>query len=35
MDLNKQIIEFLLNHPDSSMQDLVLEAINHDAKKLM
>ena len=35
LDLNKQIIEFLLNNPNSSMQDLVLEAINHEAKKLM
>lgn len=35
LDLNKQIIEFLINHPDSSMQELVLEVINHEAKKLM
>ena len=35
VDLNKQIIEFLINHPDSSMQDLVLEAINHEAKRIM
>ena len=35
LDLNKQIVEFLINHPDSSMQDLVLEAINNEAKRLM
>ena len=35
LDLNKQIIEFLLNNPDTSLQDLVLEAINYEAKKIM
>lgn len=35
LDLNKQIIDFLINNPKSSMQDMVLEAINYEAKKLM
>lgn len=35
MDLNKQIIDFLLNNPKVSLHGIVHEAINHEAKKLM
>lgn len=35
LDLNKQIIDFLINHPKSSLHSIVLEAIAYDAKKLM
>lgn len=35
MDLNKQIIDFLLNNPKTSLHGVVHEAINHEAKKLM
>ncbi|MEO5650724.1 MAG: hypothetical protein ABIR03_12475 [Ginsengibacter sp.] len=35
MDLNKQIIDFLINNPKSSLHNIVLEAINFEAKKLM
>lgn len=35
MDLNKQVIDFLINNPKSSLHKIVLEAINFEAKKLM
>lgn len=35
MDLNKQIIDFLINNPKASMHQIVLEAINFEAKKMM
>lgn len=35
MDLNKQIIDFLMNNPRASLHSAILEAINYEAKKLM
>ncbi len=35
MDLNKHIVEFLMNNPKASLHNIVLEAINFEAKKLM
>lgn len=35
LDLNKKIIDFLINNPKSSLHSIVLDAINYDAKKLM
>ncbi len=35
MDLNKQIIDFLINNPKFSLHSIVHEAINYEAKKLM
>lgn len=35
MDLNKQIIDFLINNPKFSLHTIVHEAINYEAKKLM
>jgi hypothetical protein len=35
MDLNKHIIDYLINNPNASMHNVVLEAINFEAKKLM
>ena len=35
LDLNKQIVDFLINNPKSSMHSMVLEAIAFEAKKLM
>ena len=35
MDLNKQLIDFLINNPKASLHEIVLEAINFEAKKLM
>jgi hypothetical protein len=35
MDLNKQIIDFLINNPKASLHNIVLEAINFEAKKIM
>lgn len=35
MDLNKQIIDFLINNPKASLHTIVMEAINYEAKKLM
>jgi hypothetical protein len=35
LDLNKQILEFLINNPKASLHNIVLEAINFEAKKLM
>lgn len=35
MDLNKQIVEFLMNNSNNSLHDAVHDAINYEAKKLM
>jgi len=35
MDLNKQIIDFLINNPKATLHTVVMEAINFEAKKLM
>ena len=35
MDLNKQIVDFLINNPKASLHNIVLEAINFEAKKIM
>ena len=35
MDLNKYIIDYLINNPNGSLHNVVLEAINFEAKKLM
>lgn len=35
MDLNKQIIDFLINNPKASLHTIVLEALNFEAKKIM
>ena len=35
MDLNKQIVDFLINNPNFSLHKIVHEAINYEAKKLM
>lgn len=35
LDLNKQIIDFIINNPKASLHNVVNEAINYEAKKLM
>jgi hypothetical protein len=35
MDLNKQIVDFLINNPKASLHNIVLDAINFEAKKIM
>ena len=35
MDLNKQIVDFLINNPKASLHSIVLDAINFEAKKIM
>ncbi len=35
MDLNKQIIDYLMSNPKSSLHTIVLEALNFEAKKIM
>ena len=35
MDLNKQIIDYLINNPKASLHTIVLEALNFEAKKIM
>jgi len=35
MDLNKQIVDFLIKNPKTLVHDVVHEAINSEAKKLM
>ena len=35
MDLNKHIIDYLINNSSASLHNIVLEAINFEAKKLM
>ncbi len=34
-DLNKKILEILMAQPNGAMHELVLQALNHEAKKLM
>lgn len=34
-DLNKHIIDYLMNNTNASLHNIVLEAINYEAKKLM
>ena len=35
MDLNKHIVDYLINNSNASLHTIVLEAINYEAKKLM
>ena len=35
MDLNKQIIDYLMSNPKASLHVIVLEALNFEAKKIM
>ncbi len=35
MDLNKQVIDYLINNSRASLHSVVLEALNFEAKKLM
>ncbi|MEO8853373.1 MAG: hypothetical protein ABI359_06320 [Ginsengibacter sp.] len=35
MDLNKHIVDYLINNTNASLHTIVLEAINYEAKKLM
>jgi hypothetical protein len=35
MDLNKQVIDYLLSNPKASLHVIVLEALNFEAKKIM
>lgn len=35
LDLNKKILDFNLNHPDSTMNKLVLDALQYEVKNLM
>ena len=35
MDLNKHIIDYLISNSNASLHNIVLEAINYEAKKLM
>ena len=35
MDLNKHIVDYLINNANASLHHIVLEAINFEAKKLM
>ena len=35
IDLNKKIIEYVINNPKSQLHNLVLEALNFEAKELM
>lgn len=35
LDLNKQIVDFLINNPKASLHNIVMEAINFEAKKIM
>ncbi len=35
MDLNKQIIDYLMSNPKASLHSIVLEALNFEAKKIM
>ena len=35
LDLNKHIVDFLINNPKASLHNIVSEAINFEAKKLM
>ncbi len=35
MDLNKKLLDFVMNQPQGSLHNLVQEAVSHEAKKLM
>ena len=35
MDLNKNIVDYIINNSNASLHTIVLEAINYEAKKLM
>ncbi len=35
MDLNKQIVDFLINNPKGSLHSVVLDALNFEAKQIM
>lgn len=35
MDLNKQIVDFLINNPKASLHNVVLDALNFEAKKIL
>lgn len=35
MDLNKHIVDYLINNSNASLHNIVLDAINYEAKKLM
>lgn len=35
MDLNKQIIDYLMNNPRAALHNVVLEALSYEAKKIM
>jgi len=35
LDLNKQIVDFLISNPKASLHNIVMEAINFEAKKIM
>jgi hypothetical protein len=35
MDLNKKLLDFVLNQPQGSLHTLVQEAVSAEAKKLM
>lgn len=35
MDLNKQIIDYLISNPKAALHTIVLEAVNFEAKKIM
>ena len=35
MDLNKQVLDYLLSNPKASLHVIVLEALNFEAKKIM
>ena len=35
MDLNKQVIDYLMSNPKASLHVIVLEALNFEAKKIM
>jgi len=34
-DLNKKILEVLMSQPTGALHELVAQALNHEAKKLM
>ncbi|MCC7401542.1 MAG: hypothetical protein IT214_08655 [Chitinophagaceae bacterium] len=35
LELNKRLLEFVLNNPKGTLHSIVLEALNYEAKKLM
>jgi hypothetical protein len=34
-DLNKQLLEVIMNHSDKALHNIVLEALNYEAKQLL